>query len=156
MMRTKNEKRYIESKEDNSLSCFFSFFFSSFSSSSSSWESPLAEDENLRIHARQTSSLKWERVVLTTFFLFFSPSRCDSQFIIVRNAQKKIKQTRNSEREKEEKCELCVKQAKRLMRTNVLLNRMKQHCSYGKDDGKRRAATKKREKNRLKKNFYYR
>jgi len=75
----------------------------------------------------------------------------------VRNAQKKIKQTRNSERErereKEEKCELCVKQAKRLMRTNVLLNRMKQHCSYGKDDGKRRAATKKREKNRLKKNF---
>ncbi len=58
----------------------------------------MEEDENLGIHARLTSSAKWEHDVLATFFLFFL---CDSRFIIVRKAQKEMKRTRDRARERE-------------------------------------------------------
>ncbi len=77
----------------------------------------MEEDENLGIHARLASSLKRECVVHATFFSFF--------YIYMRSSvyYKKQSTERETHRERGENAS-CVKQARRLMRTNVLLNRV--------------------------------
>jgi len=94
------------------------------------------EDENLGTHARLNSSAKRERVVLATFFFLFL---CDLRFIIVRKARKEMEQTRDREGENAS----CVKQASRLMRTNVLLNRVNQHQKHRERQTRKRRREKK-------------